>query len=74
MIPVGLETISSVVFEDQFKNVEAPATVPINKGDLIGHFAYGGSLIITLIEQGIDSVTIPLGQQIGVFEAKATEK
>jgi phosphatidylserine decarboxylase len=74
MIPVGLETISSVVFEDQYKNVAAPATVPINKGDLIGHFAYGGSLIITLIEQGIDSVTIPLGQQIGIFEAKATEK
>ena len=73
MIPVGLETIASVVFEDQYKNVVSPRTVPINKGDLIGHFAYGGSLIITLIEQGIDSVTIPQGQQIGIFESKAPE-
>lgn len=71
MVPVGLDTIGSVVFEEQYQNVVPPNTVPINKGDMLGHFAYGGSMVITLIEQGIDSVTIPQGQQIGVFQTKA---
>ena len=32
--------------------------VPVHKGEKLGHFAYGGSLVITLIEQGISSITI----------------
>ena len=67
MIPVGLDTIGSIVFEDKFKKVVSPSTVPISKGDLLGYFAYGGSMISILIEKGIESITIPQGQQIGVF-------
>lgn len=71
MIPVGLDTISSVVFEDKFKQVIPQHPVPIYKGDKIGHFAYGGSLVIMLVERGITNITIPQGQQIGVFRETA---
>jgi phosphatidylserine decarboxylase len=67
MIPVGLDTIGSVVFEDKFSNVTANNPVPVYKGEKLGHFEYGGSLVITLIEQGISSITTPQGQQIGIF-------
>lgn len=67
MIPVGLDTIGSVVYEDKWKQVTPENPVPVYKGEKLGHFAYGGSLVITLIEQGISSITIPQGQQIGVF-------
>jgi phosphatidylserine decarboxylase len=72
MIPIGLDTIGSVVFEDKWKKVNPDNPVPVRKGEKIGHFAYGGSLVITLIEQGISSITIPQGQQIGVFTKKKT--
>lgn len=67
MIPVGLDTIGSVVFEDKFSHVTANNPVPVYKGEKLGHFEYGGSLVITLIEQGISSITTPQGQQIGIF-------
>jgi len=67
MIPVGLDTIGSVVFEDKFSNVTDQNPVPVYKGEKLGHFEYGGSLVITLIEQGISSITTPQGQQIGIF-------
>jgi phosphatidylserine decarboxylase len=70
MIPVGLDSIGSVVFEDKWKKVTPANPVPVYKGEKLGHFAYGGSLVITLIEQGISSITIPQGQQIGVFKQK----
>ncbi|HIE02031.1 MAG TPA: phosphatidylserine decarboxylase [Thiotrichaceae bacterium] len=70
MVAVGLDTIGSVVFEEGLKQVTSDNPVPIYKGNKVGHFAYGGSMVITLIEQGISSVTIPLGQQIGVFGSK----
>jgi hypothetical protein len=44
--------------------------VPVYKGDKLGHFAYGGSLVILLIEQGVYSITIPQGQKIGAFGKK----
>lgn len=72
MIPVGLDTIGSVVFEDRVKKVNPANPVPVSKGEKLGHFSYGGSLVITLIEQGISSITIPQGQQIGVFKKKKT--
>jgi len=72
MIPVGLDTIGSVVFEDRVKKVNPSNPVYVSKGEKLGHFAYGGSLVITLIEQGISSITIPQGQQIGVFKKKKT--
>jgi phosphatidylserine decarboxylase len=67
MIPVGLDTIGSVVFEDRFSNVTDQNPVPVYKGEKLGHFEYGGSLVITLIQQGISSITTPQGQQIGIF-------
>jgi phosphatidylserine decarboxylase len=67
MIPVGLDTIGSVVFEDKFSHVTDKNPVPVYKGEKLGHFEYGGSLVITLIERGISSITIPQGQQIGIF-------
>lgn len=70
MIPVGLDTIGSVVFEDKVRNVTPERPVSVLKGEKLGHFAYGGSLVITLIEQGISAITIPQGQQIGVFRQK----
>lgn len=70
MIPVGLDTIGSVVFEERVKKVTPADPVAIAKGEKLGHFAYGGSLVITLIEQGISSITVPQGQQIGVFRQK----
>ncbi|MFZ3050266.1 MAG: phosphatidylserine decarboxylase [Methanothrix sp.] len=67
MIPVGLDTIGSVVFEDKFAHVSDSNPVPVYKGEKLGHFEYGGSLVITLIQQGISSITTQQGQQIGVF-------
>jgi phosphatidylserine decarboxylase len=62
-----LDTIGSVVFEDRFSHVTDKNPVPVYKGEKLGHFEYGGSLVITLIQQGISSITTPQGQQIGVF-------
>ena len=70
MIPVGLDSVGSVVFEDKFRKVTPDQPVPVHKGEKLGHFAYGGSLVITLIEQGMPAITIPQGQQIGVFPRK----
>lgn len=76
MIPVGLDTIGSVVFEGKLKKVTPANSVPVRKGDKIGHFAYGGSLVITLVEQGISYITMPqnhkilLGEKIAVFKPK----
>jgi phosphatidylserine decarboxylase len=72
MIPVGLDTIGSVVFEDKVRKVNPSNPIFVSKGEKLGHFSYGGSLVITLIEQGISSITIPQGQQIGVFKKKKT--
>ena len=70
MIPVGLDTIGSVVFEEKWKKVTPEHPVPVYKGERIGHFAYGGSMVIMLIEQDVSSITVPQGQQIGVFKQK----
>lgn len=70
MVPVGLDTIGTVAFEDKWKKVSPSNPVPVRKGEKLGHFSYGGSLVITLIEQGVSGITIPQGQQIGVFKQK----
>ncbi|MGX2040251.1 phosphatidylserine decarboxylase [Methylocaldum sp. MU1018] len=70
VVPVGLGAVGSAVFEYPFKYLPPHSAVPVDKGDVLGHFAYGGSLVITLIEQGIDAITIPQGQQIGRFKSK----
>ncbi|MBS1533076.1 MAG: phosphatidylserine decarboxylase [Bacteroidetes bacterium] len=68
MIPVGLETIGSVVFEDRVKNISSEKPMTITKGERLGHFAYGGSLVILLFEKGrFSSINVQQGQQIGIF-------
>jgi len=73
MVPVGLDTIGSVVFEEKFRNVTPGKRVPVNKGEKLGHFAYGGSLVILLFEKDVVSgIKVLQGQQIGIMERKKT--
>jgi len=68
MIPVGLETVGSVVFENRVRNVSAGKEITVTKGDKLGHFAYGGSLVILLFEKNrFNSLSVQQGQQIGIF-------
>jgi len=74
MIPVGLNTIASVIFDDKYKNIDASSPVPVTKGDEIGYFQYGGSLNILLFEKGcFPSLRIPQGQMIGHLNKKEAE-
>ncbi len=73
MVPVGLDTIGSVMFEEKFRNVKTGQRVPVNKGEKLGHFAYGGSLVILLFEKDVVSgIKVLQGQQIGLMERKKT--
>jgi len=71
MVPVGLNTVASVIFEDKLKNIpDKHAPVLIKKGDEIGYFQYGGSLIILLFERDrFPSLNILQGQRIGAFKS-----
>ncbi|AKB33194.1 Phosphatidylserine decarboxylase [Methanosarcina siciliae HI350] len=73
MIPVGLNTIGSVIFEEKFKKVTPENAVEIRKGDEVGYFQYGGSLNILLFEKGcFPAIRIPQRQIIGTLEEKET--
>ncbi len=70
MIPVGLNTISQLNFYSLSPNestlVPKGGRVKVNKGDELGHFAYGGSLNILLFEPGVlTSLSVLMGQRIG---------
>jgi phosphatidylserine decarboxylase len=68
MIPVGLETVGSVVFEKIVKDISSDNEVNVGKGQKLGHFAYGGSMVILLFQKGrLNSMTVQQGQQIGIF-------
>ena len=74
IIPVGLNTISSIVFNKRFANVTKP--VPVKRGDELGHFLYGGSLVIIIFEPDrykSDAIRVRLGNQIGIFDTKASD-
>ncbi|OEU73894.1 MAG: phosphatidylserine decarboxylase [Desulfuromonadales bacterium C00003068] len=74
IIPVGLNTISSIVFDEQFANVTRP--VPVKRGDKLGNFAYGGSMVIIVFEPDrykSDAIRVRLGNQIGIFDTKASD-
>lgn len=74
MIPVGLNTISSVIFKEKFKKVEGES-IEIEKGEEVGYFQYGGSLNILLFEKGVfPSVRIPQGQVLGQLCKKEDKK
>jgi phosphatidylserine decarboxylase len=71
LVAVGLNTISSVVFEDRFKELTKP--VPVKRGDRLGHFLYGGSLFLMIFEPGRYSsgaIKVRLGNQIGIFDTR----
>lgn len=66
-IPVGLNTIGSVTFDDT-----TVAGAPVTKGvTRLGGFLYGGSLNILLFSKGISSSAVQtrLGNQIAIMNA-----
>ncbi|MGK5547912.1 phosphatidylserine decarboxylase [Streptomyces sp. URMC 127] len=68
-IPVGLNSIASVNFLPKFKG-DLP--VPVEKGERVGNFQYGGSLNILLFEKGrFPAVQLLQGQRIGLLEDPA---
>jgi len=72
MVPVGLSTIGSVVFEEPYKNISSDdAPVEIKKGERVGHFEYGGSLVILVFEPGrFEELTVAQGSRIGALSNK----
>jgi phosphatidylserine decarboxylase len=74
IVPVGLNTISSIVFNKRFSHVTVP--VPVKRGDELGYFKYGGSLVILIFEPGRYSsgaIKVRLGNQIGIFDTKDSD-
>jgi phosphatidylserine decarboxylase len=72
MIPVGLNTLSSIVFEEKFENIRQPVT--LQRGEERGHFLYGGSLFIMIFEPGryhSGAIQVQLENQIGLFDKKS---
>lgn len=71
MIPVGLNTISSLSFyslspKQSTLVPKGAKPVPVKKGTELGHFAYGGSLNILLFQPKVlDSLSVLMGQRIG---------
>ncbi|GAA0395771.1 phosphatidylserine decarboxylase [Streptomyces luteireticuli] len=71
MVPVGLNSIASVNFLEKFQGLAPGLTmpVPVEKGEKIGNFMYGGSLNILLFEPGrFPALQLLQGQRIGVLE------
>jgi phosphatidylserine decarboxylase len=67
VVPFGLETIGSVMFLPRFKNIgsEHISTV-VNKGEDLGYFQYGGSLVMVFFQKGrFKKISIRQGERIG---------
>jgi phosphatidylserine decarboxylase len=74
MVAVGLNTISSVVFNPRFQNLAKP--VPVKRGDELGNFLYGGSLFMMIFEPGrynSGAIKVRLGNQIGIFDTPVSK-
>lgn len=70
MIPIGLQTVGSVVFEDKFRNIESGKEQKVYKGEKLGHFAYGGSTVLLIFEKGkLNSLSVRQGQRIAELNA-----
>lgn len=66
MIPIGLQTVGSVVFEDEYKNISDSSPIAVDKGKKLGHFEYGGSTVLLIFEKNkLSSMTVQQGQRIG---------
>lgn len=74
MIAVGLDDISSINFERKFSPDALAKTltgVPVDKGEKVGHFAYGGSTVILLFEPDVlGAVKLMEGAQLGIINKK----
>jgi phosphatidylserine decarboxylase len=69
VVPVGLSTVGSVVFEKKFLQSDKP--VEVKRGEELGHFLYGGSLVILFFEPNrykSGAIKVRLGNQIGIFD------
>lgn len=49
LLPIGMAAVGSVNFEDNIK-----AGVQVEKGDMLGHFAFGGSDFIMIFQDKVD--------------------
>lgn len=72
VVPVGLNTISAITrtLTCGSSKLVAPGAspVPVTKGEELGYFAYGGSLVILLFQQGVfPSVSVLMGNRIGTL-------
>ncbi len=66
MVPVGLQTVGSVIFEEPFKRVNQGGAQPVAKGQKLGHFAYGGSTVLLFFEKNrFNALSVKQGQRIG---------
>lgn len=66
MVPIGLQTVGSVVFEEKFRNVGLESEQQVYRGEKLGHFAYGGSTVLLMFERGrLNAVSVQQGQRIG---------
>lgn len=66
VVPVGLQTVGSVVFEKKFSDLNGSKVARIEKGEKFGHFAYGGSTVLLLFEKDrFKALSVKQGQRIG---------
>ncbi|WP_242888097.1 phosphatidylserine decarboxylase [Actinomadura litoris] len=70
VVPVGLNSIASVQFLDEFKRIPGQnPPVTVTKGQKFGNFQYGGSLNILLFEKNrFPALQLLQGQRIGLME------
>ena len=71
-VPVGLNTIASVVLDEYIQDASFENPVSVKAGNSrFGHFLYGGSLNILLFSKGLvqsNAIQTRLGNQIGLFD------
>lgn len=69
MVPIGLATIGSVNFEAPYKHIDDESAVAVQKGERLGRFEYGGSLVILLFEPNrFEILTVAQGSRIGAMQ------
>ncbi len=68
MVPIGLQTVGSVVFEEKFRDVGPESVQQVYRGEKLGHFAYGGSTVLLMFEKGrMAALSVQQGQRIGIM-------
>ena len=73
VVPVGLNTISSINPTLVCNTMVRPGGKPVavEKGQELGHFAYGGSLNILLFEANVlPALSVLMGNRIGTMNRK----